>query len=312
MVNLSVRIGSLTLKNPVMPGSGTFAEGMARVIDINRLGAIVTKTFTDDIREGNPTPRIAELNQATLFSIGIPSKGTDYYLAHILPFYRDYTPPVVASISANTAEEFGQLAAKLKGSGIAALEANISCPNLKKNGKAFGMDAEGTFSVIQAMKAGIDVPVWAKMTPNAGNLAEIAQAAEAAGADALIASNAILGIAIDIETRLPKVANVTGGITGAATKPILLRMAYQCAQAVKIPIIGCGGISNGADIIEYMLAGVTAAQIGTANFISPHAMIDAIDYIEAYCERHGVKDVNALVGAMSAHEIKGMTGVNVF
>lgn len=312
MVNLVTRIGDITLQNPVMPASGTFAEGMANVIDLNRLGAIVTKTITDDLREGNPTPRIAELNQATLFSIGIPSKGTDYYIKNTVPFYRQYTPPVVGSISADSAEEFGELARKISDTGIVAIEANISCPNLKKNGKAFGMDAEATFQVVKAMKAATHLPVWPKMTPNAGNLIEIAQAAEEAGADALVASNAILGMAIDIETRLPKVANVTGGITGAATKPILLRMAYQCAHAVKIPVIGCGGISNGADAIEYMLAGSTAIQFGTANFISPNTMIDALDYITAYCERHGVKDISELIGAMGSHEIIQMGRVNVF
>jgi len=303
MVDLSVKVGALTLANPVMPASGTFADGNARVFDLNCLGAIVTKTITADIREGVPPPRVAEFKDATLFSIGIPSKGADYYVNTTVPFYRRYTPPVVGSISANSADEFGELAARIGASGIAAIEANVSCPNLKKNGKAFGMDPEATFQVISAMKASTGIPVWVKMTPNAGNLVEVALAAQAAGADALVCSNAILAMAIDVETFKPRVANVMGGLTGAATKPILLRMAYQCAQAVEIPVIGCGGISTAEDAIEFMLAGCTAVQIGTANFVSPTAMPRAIEGMRAFCERHGIARIADLIGAMKQHDV---------
>lgn len=303
MVDLSVKVGDLTLANPVMPASGTFADGNARVFDLNCLGAIVTKTITADIREGVSPPRVAEFRDATLFSIGIPSKGVDYYVNTTVPFYRQYTPPLVGSISANSVEEFGTLAGRLGTSGIAAIEANVSCPNLKKNGKAFGMDPEATFQVIRAMKSSTGVPVWAKMTPNAGNIVEVALAARDAGADALVCSNAILAMAVDVETFKPRVANVMGGLTGAATKPILLRMAYQCAEAVDIPVIGCGGISTAEDAVEFMLAGCTAVQVGTANFVTPTAMPRMIDGLRAFCERRGIERIAGLIGAMKQHDV---------
>ncbi|CAE6715617.1 MULTISPECIES: dihydroorotate dehydrogenase [Paraburkholderia] len=302
MVDLSVKIGSLTLANPVMPASGTFAEGTSRVFDLDCLGAIVTKTITQDIREGVPPPRVAEFRDATLFSIGIPSKGSDYYIEQTVPFYRRYTPPLVASISANTIEEFGTLAAKIAVPGVAAIEANVSCPNLKKDGRAFGMDPEATYQVVKAMKEACGLPVWAKMTPNAGNVVEVALAAEEAGADALVVSNAILAMAIDVETFRPRVANVMGGLTGAATRPIMLRIAYQCVQAVKIPVIGCGGIGTAADALEFLLAGCRAVQVGTANFVSPTAMPRLIHDLTAYCERHGVSKLSDLIGAVRMHE----------
>jgi len=302
MVDLSVKLGSLTLANPVMPASGTFAEGTSRVFDLDCLGAIVTKTITQDVREGVPPPRVAEFRDATLFSIGIPSKGSDYYIEQTVPFYRRYTPPLVASISANTIEEFGTLAAKIAVPGVAAIEANVSCPNLKKDGRAFGMDPEATYHVVKAMKEACGLPVWAKMTPNAGNVVEVALAAEEAGADALVVSNAILAMAIDVETFRPRVANVMGGLTGAATRPIMLRIAYQCVQAVKIPVIGCGGIGTAADALEFLLAGCRAVQVGTANFVSPTAMPRLIHDLTVYCERHGVSKLSDLIGAVRMHE----------
>ncbi|CAB3677911.1 Dihydroorotate dehydrogenase B (NAD(+)), catalytic subunit [Paraburkholderia sediminicola] len=302
MVDLSVKVGSLTLANPVMPASGTFAEGTSRVFDLDCLGAIVTKTITQDIREGVPPPRVAEFRDATLFSIGIPSKGSDYYIEQTVPFYRRYTPPLVASISANTIEEFGTLAAKIAVPGVAAIEANVSCPNLKKDGRAFGMDPEATYQVVKAMREACGLPVWAKMTPNAGNVVEVALAAEQAGAEALVVSNAILAMAIDVETFRPRVANVMGGLTGAATRPIMLRIAYQCVQAVKIPVIGCGGIGTAADALEFLLAGCRAVQVGTANFVSPTAMPRLIQDLTAYCERHGVSKLSDLIGAVRMHE----------
>lgn len=302
MVDLSVKVGSLTLANPVMPASGTFAEGTSRVFDLDCLGAIVTKTITQDIREGVPPPRVAEFRDATLFSIGIPSKGSDYYIEQTVPFYRRYTPPLVASISANTIEEFGTLAAKIAVPGVAAIEANVSCPNLKKDGRAFGMDPEATYQVVKAMREACGLPVWAKMTPNAGNVVEVALAAEEAGAEALVVSNAILAMAIDVETFRPRVANVMGGLTGAATRPIMLRIAYQCVQAVKIPVVGCGGIGTAADALEFLLAGCRAVQVGTANFVSPTAMPRLIQDLTAYCERHGVSKLSDLIGAVRMHE----------
>jgi len=209
---------------------------------------------------------------------------------------------VVASISADTIEQFGTLAAKVAVPGVVAIEANVSCPNLKKDGLAFGMDPEATGDVVRAMKAACDLPVWVKLSPNVGNIATIARAAEAAGADALVACNALLAMAIDIETMRPKVANLMGGITGPATKPIILRMAYQCAQAVGIPVIGCGGISSAADVIEYLLAGASAVQVGTASFVSPLVMPRIIADLISYCERHGVSQLSELVGAMRNYD----------
>lgn len=302
MVDLSVSIGKITLRNPVMPASGTFAEGMAKVIDLNRLGAIVIKTITNDLREGNAPPRVAELREATLFSIGIPSKGPVHYVGELIPFYSQYSPPLVASISANTVEEFGELAAKITVPGLVAVEANVSCPNLKKDGQAFGMDPDTTHDVVRAMKKATNLQIWVKLSPNTGHIATIAKAAELGGADALVVANAMLAMAINTETYLPKVANLMGGITGNATKPIILRMAYQCAQAVDIPIIGCGGISTVEDALEYMLAGCTAVQVGTANFVSPGTMIRIIEELAAFCERRGVERISDLVGAMKMYE----------
>ncbi|CAG9187581.1 dihydroorotate dehydrogenase [Cupriavidus pinatubonensis] len=302
MVDLSVDIGSVSLANPVMPASGTFAEGLADVFDLNRLGAIVTKTITDDVREGNPPPRIAECRDATLFSIGIPSKGGDYYLNETLPLYKPYKTPLVASISANSVEEFGALARKLTVDGVTAIEANVSCPNLKKDGKAFGMDPDATFQVVRAMKNSTHLPVWPKMTPNAGNVVEVALAAQSAGADALVVSNAILAMAIDVTTWKPKLANLMGGLTGPATKPIMLRIAYQCAQAVSIPVIGCGGISTADDAIEFLLAGCSAIQVGTANFLSPNAMPNVVDGLVAYCEQRGIARLRDLIGAVQMYD----------
>jgi dihydroorotate dehydrogenase (NAD+) catalytic subunit len=302
MVDLSVQIGSVSLANPVMPGSGTFSEGLAQVFDLNRLGAIVTKTITEDVREGNPPPRVAEFRDATLFSIGIPSKGSDYFLQETVPFYRKYAPPLIASISANSVEEFGMLAEKIAVAGISAIEANVSCPNLKKDGQAFGMDAQATYQVVRAMIERSGLPVWAKMTPNAGNVVQIAQAAEAAGAEAIVMGNAMLAMAIDTETFKPRVANLMGGLTGRATKPILIRMAYQCAQGVSIPVIGCGGIATASDAIEYLLAGCTAVQVGTENFLHPGVMPRMIDEINGFCVRRGISRVHDLVGAMQSHE----------
>lgn len=298
MVDLRTSIGSVVLANPVMPGSGTFGEGMARAMDLNQLGAIVTKTITGDLREGNPPPRVAELRESTLFSIGIPSKGPDHYVNELVPFYRGFRPPLVASVSADTVDDFAELAARISVEGVTAIEANISCPNLKKDGQAFGMDPGSTRDVVQAMKQATSVPIWAKLTPNVGDIAVIARAAQAGGADALVVANAMLAMAIDTETLKPKVANVMGGITGNATKPISLRLAYQCVQAVSIPVIGCGGISTAEDALEYLIAGCAAVQVGTANFVSPSVMPRIIADLEKYCERRGVQRLRDMIGTL--------------
>lgn len=300
MVDMSTAIGRLTLSNPVMPGSGTIAENLAQLTDMSRLGAIVVKTITPDIRRGVLPPRVAEFRDGTLFSIGIPSKGPEHLLERTIPFYTPFGPPVIASVSADTSEDFGLMAERLSVPGIAAIEANVSCPNLRAHGAAFGMDPKATAEVIRAMVARSDKPIWAKLTPNVGDIGEIARAAEGAGAEAVIVGNAILGLAVDAEAMRPRLGNVIGGLTGPAVKPILLRMTNQCAEAVKIPVIGCGGITTGEDVAEYLLAGATAVQMGTVNFIDPQAMVSAIDWLADYCTRHGLGSVSQLTGAMAA------------
>ena len=303
MVDLSVQIAGLRLDNPVMPGSGTFADGLDNVIDLNRLGAFVTKSVTPNYRSGNPVPRVAETPSGMLNSIGLPSKGVEYFLADMLPFYFQFTPPVVVSVSADTVAEFERMAAAVSVPGVAAIEANISCPNIEEDGRAFAMEAGMTERVIGRMCAATDLPVWAKLTPNIGDIAEVARAAEAGGAEALVVANTILGIAIDAETRKPILGSVTGGLSGPAVKPVILRMVLQCARAVEIPIIASGGIMNAADVVEFMLAGAAAAQVGTATFIHPTAMITVIDGLIAYCERHGIERIAELIGAMEYTEI---------
>jgi len=302
MVDMSVTVGRTELANPVMPGSGTFGEGLDTVMDLNRLGAIVAKTITPEPREGTPLPRVVEYKDATLMAIGIPNKGPDYFVKEVAPFYRQFSPPFVASVSAPTADAFAEMAAAVSKPGIDVIEANISCPNLEKDGLSFAMDPDATEKALRAMTAATDRPIWAKLSPNAGNAPAVAQAAEAGGADALTVANAMVGMAIDAETMRPKLGNITGGMTGPATKPVILFMAYQVARSVSIPIIGCGGISNATDAIEYMLAGASAVQVGTINFVHPAAMLDIIDGIEAYCRRKGVKRVRDLTGALDAHE----------
>ena len=302
MVDLSVRVGGLTLANPIMPGSGTFAETMAQVIDFNRLGALVTKTITPDIRHGNPQPRVTEVTGAMLSSIGIPSKGPDHYLASVVPFYAPYRPPLVASISAGTADAFAALAARISVPGVAAIEANISCPNLEADGRAFAMFPRNTEAVLRRIKAATPLPVWAKLTPNVGDITVIARAAQAGGADALVVANALLGMGIDIDSFRPRLGRLMGGLTGAAVKPVILRMVYQCARAVGLPIIGSGGVSGIEDAVEYMLAGAAAVQVGTVNFIHPTRMIEIIDALPNFLQRHGLARAADLTGAMRAPE----------
>jgi dihydroorotate dehydrogenase (NAD+) catalytic subunit len=302
MIDLSVRVGGLTLANPVMPASGTFAEGLDKVMDFNRLGAFVTKTITRELRAGNPLPRVVERPGGLINSIGIPSRGVPYFLDHTLPYYQKYQPPLVVSISAPTAEDFAGLAAELTRAGVAAIEANISCPNIEEDGKAFAMSAASTETVVRQLRAATTLPLWVKLTPNTGDLPEVARAAEKAGADALVVANTILAMAIDLQTFKPCLGNIMGGLSGPAIKPIVLRQVYQCARTVKIPVIGCGGISTTEDAIEYMLAGAAAVQVGTATFIQPAAMIHIIDGMAKFCERREIPRVADLIGAVLTEE----------
>lgn len=298
MADLRVSIGSLILKNPVMPASGCFAWEYQDAMDLGRLGALVTKSVTPKKRIGNPVPRVAETHSGMLNSIGLPSHGLHYFLDEIAPHYKDVPSPLVASVSADTADEFAMACDVFSAPGVAAIEANISCPNLEADGRAFAMSAEDTHRAISAIKKRARVPIWAKLTPNVTDIAEIARAAEAAGADALVIGNTILGMAIDTETRKPKLGNVMGGLSGPAIRPIMVRMVFQCARAVKIPVIGCGGVSSAEDAIEHLLAGATAVQVGTASFLDPAAMVKIIEGLEAYCARHGIARIAELIGAV--------------
>jgi dihydroorotate dehydrogenase (NAD+) catalytic subunit len=301
-VDLSVDVGGLRLRNPVMPASGTFAEGLEKVIDFNRLGALVTKTVTRELRAGNPLPRVVERPGSLINAIGIPSKGVPHFVEQVIPHYAAYEPPLVVSISAPTAEGFASLAAELTLPGVAAIEANISCPNIEEDGKAFAMRAESTEKVTRALRAATKLPLWVKLTPNTGDVPEVARAAEAAGADAVVVANTILSMAIDLKTFKPCLGNIMGGLSGPAIKPIVLRQVFQCAKAIKIPIIGCGGISTADDAIEYMLAGAAAVQVGTATFLQPAAMISIIDGVAQFCLKREIACVTDLVGGVLIEE----------
>ena len=298
MVDLSVHIGGLALANPIMPASGTFSPDIADVIDPNRLGALVTKSATLAFRAGNPTPRVCETAGGMLNSIGIPSQGIDAFVAEIIPKYRRFTPPLVASVSADTPDEFVAICEKVSIAAVDAIEVNISCPNLEEGGRAYAMRAESTLSVMRRVRACTDKPLWAKLTPNTGEIANVARAAEEGGADALVVANTVLGMAIDTDTRRPKLGNVMGGLSGPAIKPIVVGMVYQSAKAVGIPVIGCGGIMGTDDVVEYMLAGATAVQVGTKTFLNPTAMLTIIEELDALCAAKGINSVREFTGGV--------------
>ena len=296
MADLKVRLGELELRNPVMPASGCFAIEYGEALDFNRLGALVIKSVSPKSRAGNPTPRVAETHAGMLNSIGIPSKGLAHYREHVLPPYTRFDTPVVVSISADTVDEFAEAVAQLSLPEVAVIEANISCPNLEADGMAFAMTPETTYKVVSAIRRRTQHPFWAKLTPNASHIAAVAKAAEEAGADALVMGNTVLGMAIDIRTRKPKLGNVMGGLSGPAIKPIALRMVHQCYRSVRIPVIGCGGIASAEDAVEFMLAGASAVQVGTASFLDPAAMQKIIDGLSDYCEASGVQAIRDLTG----------------
>jgi dihydroorotate dehydrogenase (NAD+) catalytic subunit len=296
-LNLEIKLGGLRLKNPIMPASGAFGEEMESVLDFNELGAVVPKSITKYPRGGNATPRVCEIPGGMINSIGIQSKGIQYYLNHIIPYYRKYETPLIPSISGDSIEEFAEMAGIISHTeGVSALELNISCPNLKENGVAFGMDPDRTFQLIKTVKEATDKPIIAKLSPNVTSIQEIALACEAAGADILNVANTLLGMAIDVHTRKPKIGNVMGGVSGPAVKPIIVRMIYQVHQVSKLPIIGCGGVMTGEDAIEMMLAGASAVQVGTASFIQPTAMIDILQGIKEYMMIHRITDIKELIG----------------
>jgi dihydroorotate dehydrogenase (NAD+) catalytic subunit len=299
MPDMTTRIGSLTLANPVMPASGTFGPELAQVFDLDALGALVTKSVTPEFRAGNPLPRLCETEAGVLNSIGIPGKGLDHFIDHAMPEWRRFRAPLVVSYSAPTVASFAEGAARLAATpGVAAIEANISCPNLEEDGRAFAMHAATAAAATAAMRrAAPRIPLWVKLSPNTGDIAAVARAVEAEGADALVVANTILGLAIDIETARPKLGSGMGGFSGPAFKPIALRLVWQVAQAVRLPVIGAGGIATAEDAVEFLMAGASAVQVGTATFVSPTAMLQVIDGLRDFCARKGIARVADLTGA---------------
>jgi dihydroorotate dehydrogenase (NAD+) catalytic subunit len=299
MVDLSVNIGSVHLKNPIMPGSGTFSPDLAQVMDVNRLGALVAKTVSREFRNGNPAPRVAEVEGGMINSIGLPTKGLTYFLEHQVADYAQYSPPLVASISATTEEDFEAMTREVGAHpDVDVIEVNISCPTRNPGGGNFALHEDHTYKVTKRLRGATDKPVWVKLSPNAGDVVAIALAAEAAGANALVVANTLLGLKINTDTFRPAIGNKFGGVSGPGIKPIILRMTHQVSQAVKIPVIGCGGISRVEDVVEYMLAGATAVMLGYITFRNPSALIAIIGDLEAWCEKRGFARVSDLTGAM--------------
>lgn len=298
----AVELTGLRLKNPVMTASGTcgYAEELAPYADLSGLGAVVVKTITLLPRVGNPAPRIAETPSGMLNSIGLQNVGIEAFLREKLPILRRLKVPILVNIAGKSVEEYAELAKRLEGvPGVSALELNISCPNVA-GGLDFGTDPRLTREVVRGVKQATGVPVIPKLSPNVTDITVIARAAADGGADALSLINTLLGVAIDPHSRRPKIHTVTGGLSGPAIKPIALRMVWQVAQAVPLPLIGIGGIQTGEDAVEFLLAGATAVQVGTATFVDPRAPLKVRDGIAAYCARHGVRDVRDLVGALRA------------
>lgn len=301
MVDLSVEIGKLKLKNPIMTASGTFGYGeeFADFIDLNRLGGIIVKGTTLHHREGNPYPRMAETPSGMLNAVGLQNKGVDYFIEHIYPRIKDLDTRVIVNVSGSCIDDYVAVCEKLSPlDKVAAVEINISCPNVKQGGMGFGTTCSGAESVTSAVRKAYDGTMIVKLTPNVTDITEIARAVEAAGADAVSLTNTFLGMAIDVEKRKPMLSTITGGLSGPCIRPIAVRMVWQVANAVKVPVVGLGGIASGRDAIEFLLAGATAVQIGTANFVDPQVTVMAIDYIEDYLKRHQIASVRELIGGM--------------
>ncbi len=299
--DLSVSIGRLTLANPVMTASGTFgyAREFADLVCLDRLGAVAVKGISLEPRAGNPPPRIVETPSGMLNAIGLENVGVDRFIAEKMPFLRKCACKVIVNILGDSIEEYARLAGKLTGvAGIDALEINISCPNVKKGGVAFGTVPEMAAAVTRAVKQATDLPVIVKLSPNVSDIVAMAQAVSEGGADALSLINTLIGMAIDVRSRRPKLANIIGGLSGPAVKPVALRMVWQVANAVSIPIIGIGGIGTAEDAIEFLLAGATAVQVGTANFYNPSATEQIIDGISDYLRQQGETSVQAIIGSL--------------
>lgn len=299
-VDLAVDLGGLSMKNPVTTASGTFAAGReyADFVDVASLGAVTTKGVSLNGWEGNAAPRIAETPSGMLNSIGLQNPGVAHLKAHELPWLADQGATTIVNVSGHSFDEYVQVIEALEEAPVDAYEVNISCPNVDAGGMTMGCHVPSVEKVVSLCRAATKRPLIVKLTPNVTDITEIARAAEAAGADAISLINTLLGMAVDAKRRRPVLARVVGGFSGPAVKPVALRMVWQCHQAVKVPILGMGGIASGTDAVEFMLAGATAVAVGTANFVNPTATVDVIDGIAAYCEEQGVEHVTDLIGAL--------------
>jgi len=298
---LAVEFAGLKLKNPLMPASGTFGYGQefAPYLDLNRLGALVTKGLSLQPKAGNPTPRIAETVSGMLNAIGLQNVGVDAFISEKMPFLQQYDSPVIVNFFGNTAEEYAEVAARLdEVAGVAALEMNISCPNVKHGGIVFGTDPQAAFDVISGVRKRLKKPLIVKLTPNVTDIRITARAAEDAGADAISLINTLTGMAVDVRTRKPRIANVIGGLSGPGIRPVAVRMTHQVVQTVKIPVIGIGGIMRAEDALEFLIVGARAVQVGTANFVDPNAMQTILADLENFCVEQGVADINDLIGSL--------------
>ncbi len=298
---MEVSIGPMTLKNPVMTASGTFGYGeeYAPYVDLNRLGAIIVKGISLEPRAGNPPPRIMETEGGMLNVIGLENVGVFSFISEKLPFLKRYNVPVIVNIFGESLEEYRRVAEILgRTSGIHALEVNVSCPNVDRGGIAFGCDPDLCYEITRTIKAVTDLPVILKLTPHVTDIAELALRCEAGGADAVSLINTLKGMTVDIEKRTPHLSRVTGGFSGPAVKPVALGMVWEVVKRVSIPVIGIGGIMTAEDALAFLIVGARAVQVGTANFVNPRATMEILEGIEAYLTRHGVQDVNDLIGSL--------------
>lgn len=301
MAQLNVKVGGLDLKNPVMTASGTFGYGLefADFIDLNRLGGFIVKGTTLHPREGNDYPRMAETPSGMLNCVGLQNKGVDYFCEHIYPQLKGIDSNVLVNVSGSSPEDYAECAARIDAlEGIPGIELNISCPNVKDGGMAFGVTCEGAASVVRAVRKRYSKTLIVKLSPNVTDIASIAKAVEAEGADSVSLINTLMGMSIDIERRQSRLSIGTGGLSGACVKPVALRMVHQVAHAVNIPVVGLGGIMNATDAIEFLMAGATAIEIGTANFIDPTTTIRVIDGMNEWLDNHGVKNVHEIIGCL--------------
>ena len=300
-MNTQVTIAGVTFKNPVMTASGTFGSGMeySEFVDLNRLGAVVTKGVANVPWPGNPTPRVAEVYGGMLNAIGLQNPGIDVFMERDIPFLKQYDTKIIVNVCGKTVEDYVEVVERLgEEEAVSVLEINVSCPNVKEGAIAFGQKADALYQITKEIKAKAKQPVIMKLSPNVTDITEMAKAAEAAGADALSMINTITGMKIDIHKRKFALANKTGGMSGPAIKPVAVRMVYQASHAVKIPIIGMGGIATAEDAIEFLMAGASAVSIGAMNFVNPYTTVEVVEGIEAYMKQYGVENVTDLIGVV--------------